>query len=120
VPDDRRALLLRKVKDIQFVPVHHRLADNLVPAHRRVFVRQPRPAKRVLADRVPVCRCDPVVELQEDILSVPAAPANEVEGPAKGPLVDNAPAQPAGQEFRKLNPASLFMHANRPRRAAVR
>jgi hypothetical protein len=119
LPHDPEALLIRKASDFQFVPVHHRLADSLVPARLRVFVRQPRPAKRVLADRVPVCHCDLVVELQEDILSAPAARANEVAGPVKDLSEDNALAQPAEQEFQRLSRASRFMRANRPRRAVV-
>jgi hypothetical protein len=43
-----------------------------------------------------------------------------VEDLGKDPSAVNAPAQPAGQEFRKLNLGSRFMRANRPRRVGVR
>jgi hypothetical protein len=111
--------LLHKAKDIQFAPVHQRVAGRLARARLRVFVRQPHLAKRAPAVRALGCHCAPEADLQEDIHSVPAALANEVEDPVKDPSADSVPAQPAEQEFRKLNPASRFMRANRPRRAAV-
>jgi hypothetical protein len=60
------------------------------------------------------------VDLREGTLNVLLAPANEVAGPDKDLSADNAPARPAEQEFRKLNPASHCMRASPPRRAAVR
>jgi hypothetical protein len=116
---DPPAVLLRKAKDFQFVLVRHHLVDNLVPARLRVFVLQPHLAN-VPAARALVCRCVPEADLQEDILSALAAPANEGAGPDKDLSADNALALPAEQEFRKLNPASLFMRANLPRHVAVR
>jgi hypothetical protein len=100
--------------------VDHHPVDSRVPAHLRIFVLQRRLAKRVLAGRALVCHCAPEADLQEDILSAPAAPANEVADPDKDLSADNVPAQPAEQEFQRLNPASRFMRASRPRRAAVR
>jgi hypothetical protein len=93
--------------------------DSRVPARLRVFDLQPHLAN-VPAARALGCHCVPEADLQEDILSVPVVPANEVAGPIKDLSADNVPARPAEQEFRKLNPASLFMRANRPRRVAVR
>ena len=113
-------VLLRKAKDFRFDRERHRLADNLVPARLRVFVRQPHLAKRVPADRAPVCRCAPEADLREDIRNVPAAPASEVAGPDKDRLADNAPAQRAELEFPRLNLASRCTRANRLRRVAVR
>jgi hypothetical protein len=117
---DLPAVLLRKAKDFQFVPERHHLADNLAPARLRVFVLQPHLDKRVRVDRALVCRCAPEADLREDILSAPAAPANEAAGPDKALSADNALELPAEQEFRKLNPASLFMRENLPRHVAVR
>jgi len=94
--------------------------DSRVRAHLRIFVLQPRLAKRVLAGLALVCHCAQEADLQEDILSAPAVPANAVVGPIKDLSADSVPARPAEQEFRKLNPASRFMRANLPRREAVR
>ena len=115
-----RVLLLSRAKDIRFVRVGHHRVDSLVPARLRVFVPPPRLDKRVPEGRGPACHCVPEVGLQEDILSVPAAPANEAAGQIKDLSGGNVPVQPEEQEFRKLNRASLFMRANLPRRAAVR
>jgi hypothetical protein len=115
-----QAVLLRKARDFQLVPVDHLLVDSRVPAHLKVFDLQAHLAKRVPAGRGLACHCAPEADLQEDILSAPAAPANVVAGPIKDLSADNVPAQPAEQEFRKLNPASRFMRASRPRREAVR
>ena len=90
-----------------------------VPARLRVFVPQPPLAKRVRAARGLACHCVREADLREDILSVRVAPANEVAGPIKDPSADSVPVQPAELEFRRLNPASRFMRANRPRPAAV-
>jgi hypothetical protein len=119
---DPLAVLLRKGRDFQLAPVVHRLVDSRVRAHLRIFVLQPHLAKRVLAGLALVCHCAQEADLQEDILSAPAAaaPANEVADPDKDLSADNVPAQPAEQEFQRLNPASRFMRASRPRRAAVR
>ena len=119
---DPLAVLLRKGRDFQLVPVVHRPVDSRVRAHLRIFVLQPHLAKRVLAGLALVCHCAQEADLQEDILSAPAAaaPANEVADPDKDLSADNVPAQPAEQEFQRLNPASRFMRASRPRRAAVR
>ena len=114
------AVLLRKAKDFQFVPVDRLPVGSHVPARLRVFVPQLHLAKLVRADRDPVCHCVPEADLPEDIRSVPAVPANEVAGPIKDPSADSVPAQPAELEFRKQNPASRFTRASRPRRAAVR
>ena len=119
VEGDPEALLLLKVNDFQFVLADHHLVGNRTPVRPKAFVRQPHLGKRVLAGRVQACRCVPEADLREGIRSVPVALANEVAGPVKGPSADNGLAQPAEQEFRKLNPASRFMRANRPRRAAV-
>ena len=113
-------VLLRKAKDFRYDRERHRLADNLVPARLRVFVRQPHLAKRVPVGLDPVCRCAPEADLREDIPSVLAAPANEVAGPDKDPWADNAPVQRAELEFRRLNLASRCTRANRPHRVAVR
>jgi hypothetical protein len=115
----RLAVLPRKAKDFQLVPAHHHLVDSLVPARLRVLDLQPHPAN-VPAARALGCHCVPEADLQEDILSVPAVPANEVAGPIKDLSADSVLAPPAEQEFRKLSPASRFMHGSRPRRAAVR
>jgi hypothetical protein len=117
---DPRAVLLRRAKGFQFAPVDRLPVGSHVPARLRVFVPQLRLAKPVLVDRDPVCRCVPEADLQEDIRSAPAVPANVVAGPIKDPSEVNGPARPAEQEFRKLNPASRFTRANLPRRAAVR
>jgi len=119
VQRDRQALL-RKAKDFRYDRERHRLADNLVPARLKVFVRQPHLAKRVPAGRAPVCRCAPEAGLQEDIPSVLAAPANEVAGPDKAPWADNAQVQRAELEFQRLNLVNRFTRANRPRRVAAR
>jgi hypothetical protein len=119
VEGDPEALLLLKVNDFQFVLADHHLVGNRTPVRPKAFVRQPHLGKRVLAGRVQACRCVLEADLREGIRSVPVALANEVAGPVKGPSADNGLAQPAEQEFRKLNPASRFMRANRPRRAAV-
>ena len=93
---------------------------NHVPARLRVFVPRRHLDKLVRAARAPACHCVREADLREDILSVPAVPANEVARPGiKGPSVDSVPAQPAELEFRRLNPASRFTRASRPRRAAV-
>jgi hypothetical protein len=118
---DPLAVLLRKGRDFQLVPVVHRLVDSRVRAHLRIFVLQLHLAKRVLAGLALVCHCAQEADLQEDILSAPAAaPANEVADPDKDLSADNVPAQPAELEFQRPNPASRFMRASRPRRAAVR
>jgi hypothetical protein len=100
--------------------VHHHPVGSRVPAHLRVFVLQGHLAKHVPAGRDPACRCVQEADLREDILSVPADPENEVAGPIKDPSADSVPERPVEREFRKLNRASRFMRANRPRRAAVR
>ena len=115
-----RVPLLLKAKDFQFAPVDRLPVGSHVPARLRVFLPQLRLDKRVPVDRDPVCHCVPEADLPEDIRSVPAVPANEVGGPIKDLSGANVPAQPEEQEFQKLNPASRFMRANRPRRAAVR
>jgi hypothetical protein len=116
---DLQAVLLRKAKDIQFVPERRHLVGSHVPVRLRVSVQQPHLAN-VRAARALVCHCVPEADLQEDILSAPVAPANEAAGPIKDLSADSVPARPGEQEFRKLNPASRFMRVNRPRRAAVR
>ena len=116
---DLPAVLLRKAKDFQFVLVRHHMVGSHVPARLRVSVQQPHLAN-VPAARAPGCHCAPEADLQEGILSVPVVPANEVAGPIKDLSADNVPVRPAEQESRKPNPASLFMRANLPRRAAVR
>ena len=113
-------VLLRKAKDFRYDRERHRLADNLVPARLRVFVRQPHLAKRVPVGLDPVCRCAPEADLLEDIPSVLAAPANEVAGPDKAPWADNAQVQRAELEFQRLNLVNRFTRANRPRRVAAR
>jgi hypothetical protein len=115
---DPRALR-RKAKDFQFAPERHQV-DSLVPVRRRVFVLQPHPVKLAPAARVLVCHCVPEADLQEDIRSVRAAPANEVAGPGKDLWADSVPVQPAEQEFRRLNPASRCMRGSRLHRVAVR
>jgi len=116
---DLSAVLLPKAKDFQFVPVHHHLVGSHVPVRLKVFDLQPRLAN-VPAARALVCHCVPEADLQEDIRSAPVVPANEAGGPIKDLSADNARVRPAEQEFRKLNPASRFMRASRPRREAVR
>jgi hypothetical protein len=116
---DLQAVLLRKAKDIQFVPERRHLVGSHVPVRLRVSVQRPHLAN-VRAARALVCHCVPEADLPEDILSAPAVLANEVAGPIKDLSADNVPARPAEQEFRKLNPASRFMRVNRPRHAAVR
>ncbi len=117
---DPPAVLLRRARDFRFVPVERLPVGSRVPAHLRVFVPQPPLDKRVRAAHALVCHCAREADLREDILSVRVAPANEAAGPIKDLSADNVPAQPAEQEFRKLNPASRFTRANLPRRAAVR
>jgi hypothetical protein len=118
VQRDRQAPL-RKAKDFPFDPERQQLAGSLVREHHRVFDQQLHLDKRVLADRVRVCRCVREADLPEDIPSVLAVLGSEAAGLDKDPLADNAPAQLAGLEFLKLNLASRFTPANLRRRAAV-
>ena len=91
---------------------HHHPVGSHVPARLRVFVPQPHLAN-VPAARAPVCHCVPEADLQEDILSAPAAPANEVAGPIKDLSADNVPVRPAEQEFRKAEPGKP-LYARKP------
>ena len=104
---DRRALR-RRAKDFQFGPAREAIkADR---ARRKECAPQQR---RASPD--PAARLDQAAHLPPDIRS---GQAEEADVPRKAPSAARDPARP--EEFRRLNPGSRSMHANRPRRAAVR
>ena len=113
--------VVRKDKDIQRDRERRQLAGSLVRARHKAIVHPQLRDKHVPADRhAQVAHRVLVADLPEDFRRAQAAVANEADVPgSKDQLADSAPALQAEQEFRKPSRANLYMHANRPHRAAV-